>query len=300
MKFRWFIRSLNCELVFGLILFLGSGWAVAQAPTARNDVATIIRKSVEANDRDWKADPSFDYFERDRSPDGTKTYEVNNILGSPYERLIEINGRPLSAQQRDEEQKKFDAMLSQRRAETPEQRAQRIAKFEADRKRDHEMLEQLTKAFDFQLQGEQKIGRRKVYMLKATPRRGYHPPNRDTQVLPGMEGRLWIDEATYQWVKVEAHVIHPVAIEGFLAQVEPGTRFELEKAPVQGDIWLTTHYAMKASAKVLFVVPHHSQDDETYFNYHPSPATSSSQSSGSPQSIPTEASPYAHSRPANR
>ena len=300
MGFRFAVSNLKCELVFGLILFLGSSRAVAQSPAAHDDIATIIQRSVEANNRDWKADPSFDYFERDRSPDGTKTYAVTNILGTPYERLIEVNGKPLSAQQKDEEQKKFDAMVSQRRAETPEQRAQRIAKYEADRKRDYEMLEQVTKAFDFKLQGEQKIGQRKVYMLKATPHRGYHPPNRDTEVLPGMEGRLWIDEATYQWVKVEAHVIHAVSIEGFLAQVEPGTRFELEKAPVQDDIWLPIHYAMKASAKVLFLFPHHSQDDEAYFNYHPSPANSSNQSSESPQSTPNEASPYAHSRPANR
>ncbi|MGC2450625.1 MAG: hypothetical protein WA477_23450 [Candidatus Sulfotelmatobacter sp.] len=300
MKFRWVGGNLRYELVFGLILFMGSGWALAQNPAAQNDVVSIIQKSVEANDRDWKADPAFDYFERDRSPDGTKTYDVTNILGSPYERLIEINGKPLTARQRDEEQKKFDAMVSQRRAETPEQRKQRIAKYEADRSRDHEMLAQLTKAFDFKLQGEQKIAHRKVYVLKATPRRGYQPPNRDTEVLPGMEGRLWIDAVTCQWVKVEAHVIRPVSIEGFLAQVEPGTRFELEKAPVQDDIWLPIHYAMRASAKVFFLFPHHSQDDETYFNYHPSPATPSNQSSGSTQSTPTEASAYAHSRPANR
>lgn len=273
--------------------------AAAQKPAAQNDVVTIIQKSVEANNRDWDADPSFDYFESDRSPDGTRTYEVTNVLGSPYERLIEINGKPLSARQRDEEQKKFDAMLSQRRSESTEQRAQRIAKYEAGRKRDHAMLDQLTKAFDFQLQGEQKIGQRKVYVLRATPRRGYKPPNRDTEVLPGMEGRLWIDEATNQWVKVEAHVMHPVSIEGFLAQVEPGTRFELEKAPVQGDIWLPTHYSMRASARVFYLFPHHSQDDETYFNYHASRANSSNRLSGSSQSSLKESIAYAHSRPEN-
>jgi len=30
-----------------------------------------------------------------------------------------------------------------------------------------------------------------------------------------MEGKLWIDEKTFQWVKVEATVIRPVSIEGF-------------------------------------------------------------------------------------
>jgi len=38
-------------------------------------------------------------------------------------------------------------------------------------------------------------------VLKATPRPGYEPPNNEAKVLTGMEGKLWIDEKTFQWVK---------------------------------------------------------------------------------------------------
>ena len=78
-------------------------------------------------------------------------------------------------------------------------------------------MEQLTKALDFKLVGEQKLGPYEVYVLKATPRPGYEPPNIESKVLTGMEGKLWIDEKTFQWVKVEATVVRPVSIEGFLA-----------------------------------------------------------------------------------
>ncbi len=106
-----------------------------------------------------------------------------------------------------------------------------------------------------------------MWMLKATPRPGYNPPNMETQVLPGMEGELWIDQKTYNWVKVTAHVIHPVSIEGFLAEVEPGTRFELEKSPVGGGIWQITHFSMHSQAKVLHLFGRSSQEDDTYFDY---------------------------------
>lgn len=235
---------------------------------AQNDVAAIIRKSVQANDRDWAANPQFDYYERDRTSQGSKTYQVTMLYGTPYERLIEVNGEKLSPAQESAQQRKFRQAVSQRKRESPQQRKARIAKFEAGRRRDHVMLSQLTDAFNFAPQGEQQISGHKVYVLKATPRKGYRPPSRDCQVLPGMEGTLWIDESTFQWVKVEAHVTRPVEIEGFVAKVEPGTRFELEKMPVEGDIWLPTHYSMKASAKVLYLVPHHSQEDDSYFNYH--------------------------------
>ena len=79
-----------------------------------------------------------------------------------------------------------------------------------------------------------------------------------------MAGTLWIDTKTLQWVKVEAHVVRPVAIEGFLARVERGTYFELEKAPLSDGTWQFEHFAMRARAKVLFLFNHRSAVDETY------------------------------------
>jgi len=242
---------------------------------AQTNVETIIQRSVEANNRDWDADPQFDYTERDQEKGGSKTYEVTMLFGSPYQRLVAVNGRPLRDSQKAEEQKKFEHALAERRNETAEQRSKRVAKFEAERKRDHTMLEQLTKAFDFRLLGNEELKGHRVYLLAAKPRKGYHPPNRDSQVLPGMEGKLWVDRDSFQWVRVEAHVMHPVRIEGIVAEVEPGTEFELEKTPVSGNIWLSQHYAMRSNARVMFLVPHRTQEDVTYSNYH--------KSSGPPQ-----------------
>ena len=247
-----------------VVLLTSAAWAMAAAQT---DVATIIRKSVEANERDWAANPQFDYYEQDRTGQGSKTFQVTMLYGSPYERLVEVNGEKLKPGQQFEQQRKFGQAVAQRKAESAKQRRARIAKYQADRHRDHLILTQLTQGFNFSLQGEQELDGRKVYVLKATPRAGYRPPNRDCQVLPGMEGTLWIDQATFQWVKVEAHVMRPVEIEGFVAKVEPGTKFSLEKMPVEGDIWLPKRYTMTADARVLFLLPHHSQEDDSYFNY---------------------------------
>jgi len=79
---------------------------------------------------------------------------------------------------------------------------------------------------------------------------------------------MWIDQKTNEWVKVTAQVIRPVSIAGFLAEVEPGTQFELDRAPVTGGVWQPTHYWMRSKAKVLYMFNHASSDDETYFDYH--------------------------------
>jgi hypothetical protein len=207
---------------------------------------------------------------------------VTFFEGTPYQRLIAVNGKPLSAQQNAEEQKKQEQATAQRRSESSEDRQKRIEKYQKDRNRDNQMMDQLTKAFNFSLEGQRKVRGFTVWTLKATPKPGYNPPNMETQVLPGMEGELWIDQKTYNWVRVTAHVIHPVSIEGFLAQVQPGTRFELEKSPVGNGVWQPTHYSMRANAKVLHMFSHNSFDDETYFDYQPAGNSSanSNQTSG--------------------
>src|SRR4051794_29275802 len=103
LELRHIARISNPTAGLALTIFLICGWAVAQ-----ESVASILQKSVEANDRDWKAAPQYDYFERDRDPRGTKTYSVTNVLGSPYETLVAINEKELEGAQKSEEQRKFE------------------------------------------------------------------------------------------------------------------------------------------------------------------------------------------------
>jgi hypothetical protein len=184
------------------------------------------------------------------------------IDGSPYERLLEVSGKPVSGELQKQQQAQTD-----RRAESSQQRRDRIAKFKNEQARDHLMMAQLTEAFDFTLVGKSRVKGFHVYVLKATPRAGYKPPNRESQVLPGMQGEMWIDQKTYRWVKVTAKVIRPVSIEGFLAEVEPGTEFEIEKAPVDEGIWQITHFAVRSKARILHMINRSSEEDDTFFDF---------------------------------
>jgi hypothetical protein len=235
---------------------------------ANVDVSAIIKKSVAANQADFNAAPQYSYRTREKTEDGDKTHDVIMIDGSPYERLVAVDGNPISTEDAAKEQEKLNQARKERKAEASERRRQRIAKYEKDRQRDHAMMSQLTQAFTFKLLGQKKVRSYTVYVLRATPRRGYNPPNLETQVLTGMQGELWIDTKSYQWVKVTAEVIRPVSIIGFLAQVEPGTKFELEKMPVGDGIWMPMRFSMRSHAKVLYMFNRASQEDDTFSNYH--------------------------------
>jgi hypothetical protein len=231
------------------------------------DAAEIVRRSVQANQNDWNQLPHYDYFMREREEKGSKTYLSRMILGSRYNELVAVNDEPLPPEAAAREKQKFESEIRARQNETPERREERIKKFQKDIDRNDLFLAQLSQAFDFTLVKTDEIQGRKVYVLAAKPRRGYQPPNMQAKALTGMEGTMWIDAETFHWVKVQAQVVRPVSIEGFLARVERGTRFELDQIRVAEGLWLPSHFEMQSRAKVLLLFSRSDRDNKDYFDY---------------------------------
>jgi len=241
--------------------------AAPSANLATPDVSEIIRQSVAANHRNLVASADFDHCERVITRDGTKTYDVTMVMGTPYQRLTEINGQPLSDENQQREKQKLDAARAARERESADERATRLGKDDKDRRRNRLLLDQLPEAFTFTLEGEQKVGHFDAYVLRATPRRDYQPPTLESQVLTGMEGRFWIERNSFQWIKAEAAVVRPVSIASFLARVDPGTQFALEQTPVNSDVWMPAHFSMRTRGRLLFLLKQRTQVDATYYDY---------------------------------
>ena len=237
------------------------------------DVNDIVSRSVANNDANWKAAPLYGFKEHDVIAKGGKTtsltYEVTMIDGSPYDRTIAVDGKPLTAAELKEEFDKERRESERRRAETPAARRKRIEVYERGRRQDHDLMREMIDAFRFKLIGKEMMDGHECFRVEATPRPGYVPQSRDTKVLTGMRGTLWIDSAEYQWVKVTASVFRPVAFGLFIAHVEPGTEFTLEQTPVNGKLWLPSHFRNQVKATILLFWGRNSIDDKTYTDYHP-------------------------------
>lgn len=250
-----------------LMLALIASVAAQEAPPSAIDPAEIVRRSVEANQKDWNQLPHYDYFVREIEPRGSKTYLSRMILGSRYNELVAVNDQPLSPEGAAREKQRFENELSARQNETPERRRERIERFEKDRKRNEFFMSQLGLAFDFTMVKTDQIDGRRVYVLAAKPRSDYRPPNMEAKVLTGMQGTMWIDAEDFHWVKVQAQVVHPVSIEGFLARVERGTRFELDQTRIAEGVWLPRRFLMASHAKVLLLFSKSNREEETYSGY---------------------------------
>jgi hypothetical protein len=236
----------------------------------QTDPAEIIKRAAKANERDFQASPQFDCTVREVSKkDGTttdKTFDIRMIDGTPYRRLIAVNGKPLSAAAQNEERQKESRERERRSHESPSERKRRVSEYQKELNHDHLLMTEMTRAFTFTLAGEEQWNGHPVYVLDAIPRRDYKPPVRDARVLTGMKGRMWIEKTGYHWAKVEAEVMRPVTFGYFIAKVEPGTHFVLEQSPVSPQIWQPQRFGMSVASKVLWK-QRNSQSEETYTNY---------------------------------
>ncbi len=226
----------------------------------------IVHRSVQVNNADWKAQPDYSFRRSDVEGSLRQTFEVTMLQGSPYERLLALNDKPIGPDQQRQEQAKLEREIRGRHNETARQRHARIAKYEDDRAEANFLMRQMVSAFTFHLLGQEQIDGVDCYVLRATPNPAYRPPVEKARALTGMQGRMWIDKAHYHWVKIQARVTRPVAFGLFIAKVKPGTRFELEQTPV-GAVWLPKKFVQTVNASVLGFYAIQSQDETYWSNY---------------------------------
>ena len=236
----------------------------------------IIRKSITATKSDWAAASKYSYLDRDveskrHDPRMSKTYRVLMIDGSPYNFVTAIDDRPLSPEEKVAEQRKLQRASEKRQKESERERQKRIEKYRKDSERNHEMLQEMVDAFQFHVSGEAQVDGHACWVLDAEPKPGYEPSDHEGRVLKGMKGRLWIDKASYQWVKVHADVVKTVSFYGFLAKVGPGTEFDLEQTPVADDIWMPKVVNVRVRASALGFFNEDSEGHDTYRDYQPMP-----------------------------
>lgn len=253
------------------LIFLAT--AAAQPPDARE----IMRRSVEANDQNWKIARNYTFLERveEHQLDSAgriktkeiKTFDVTLLEGSPYRRLVERNDHPLAPDEKKKEQEKLTRSIAERSKETPAARGRRIAEYEKRREREREMMREVSNAFDFRMAGTQQIDGRECWIVEATPHPGYQPHSQSTKALPHLRGKLWVDRQTLQWAKVDAEVISPVSWGLFLLRLEPGAHIGMDQTRVNNEVWLPKRVVINASARIGFIKSLRIEQEVAYRNF---------------------------------
>lgn len=245
----------------GALLLLGL--APATALPAEADAREIIRRTVGADERNWKVARNYGFSERVDArrldPDGrvkskaVKLYDVMLLGGSPYRRLAGRDDCPLPPGDERKEQEKLARSIAERRKETAAQRALRLAEYESRPEWQREAWHELPEAFDFRLAGEEVWEGNSLYVIEATPRPGYQARSRTGKVLAHLQGKLWVDKQNYQLVKAEVEVVGTISARLFLVRLAKGSRAAIEQTWVNNEVWLPRRVQVSVSARLGLV-----------------------------------------------
>jgi hypothetical protein len=253
------------------ILLAAAGILHAQDPRE------IVRKSVELDQADWARMKDYTWIARqtDRSLDSrgnvksekTDEWETVVLYGEPHHRMLERDGKPLSADDQRKEQQKWHKAVAKLEHESPEQRARRESEYEKQREKDREFLREVPDLFDFKLLGDERIDGHDVWVISATPKPGYKPKHNDAKPLLKVRAKMWIDKAEYQWVRLEGETTATISFGLFIARLNPGAKLVFEQTRVNDEVWLPKREIISGAGRVGLVKKLAGEQEVTWNNY---------------------------------
>ena len=241
------------------------------------DAREIVRKSVELDLANWQRMKDYTWIAREteRSLDSSgrvksetdQAWETVVLYGEPHRRILERDCKPLSPADQRKEQEKLDKAVAKLERETPAQRERRVADYEKERAKDREFLREVTDLYNFRLEGEETIDGHKVWVISATPNPGYQAKHREAKALQKIQGKLWIDQAEYQWVRLEAQTTATISFGLFLARLSPGAKIIFESTRVNDEVWLPKREWARGAARLGLVKKLSMEQEVTWNNY---------------------------------
>ena len=183
----------------------------------------------------------------------SKVTEYLWVDGSRYKRLVEENGKPLSGGPALREQRKLDEEMARRRHESAGDREKRLADDVRRRQESRQTRDEVIKAFNFRLLGEEIVGGVKCWKVAADPKPGYVGQTRISKMFPKMRGIIWVHQQGFEWLRVEVETLDAITFGGFLAKLDKGARFNLEQMRVNEELWALRQLNTRVTARALIM-----------------------------------------------
>jgi len=189
----------------------------------------------------------------------SETSQLSFYKGNRVRRLIEKNGKPLSADEQADEDKKAQKRVSEIEKEiakieartvkqsangTPEEENRRISSAEVLR------ASRLVNPRRERFRGRDVI----VFDFEPNPAFDFKNAKSFLKFFGKVGGAMWIDENDKQVARIEAVLFNNFKVGGgLLANLQKGASFTLEQERVNEEIWLPSSADINLSVKVLLV-----------------------------------------------
>lgn len=240
-------------------------------------IRELLRRAEEKDIQNDKLQRDYTYVEREERHhlDGhgavkkteSRTSEILEIYGEPVERLTAKDDKPLPADEAKKEDEKIQKVIDKRRSESEEARRKRLAHEEKEREDDRKFVLEVADAFNFRLVGSEVVDGHHTWVLDGEPRPGYEPKSREAKMLNKVKGRIWIDKAEAQWVKLDITTLDTISFGLVLARIHKGTRVQVELTQVNDEVWLPKRVEAHVDLRLVLFKNYDEDVEQVYRDY---------------------------------
>jgi hypothetical protein len=183
--------------------------------------------------------------------------------GLIFSRLLEKDGAPPTAKDRDRDEERHARALRRR------EESQRTGRTSSE---DRSLSKEILERFDFRIEGRELLNGRNTLRVALAPKA--NPPkerNQIDKVLNRLRGQVWLDEALYDLVRADVHLTEPVRFYAILG-IARKLHVVYDAQLVDGQVWFpaTVDIAIDARRLVSQVRTHQT---ERFFNFKRHEAT---------------------------
>jgi hypothetical protein len=220
-------------------------------PSSAMDATALVRRAVQNRLDAEKIHRLVRYVihRTDERHDTTK--EIIESVDGDVARLVEVDGKPLSAEADRAELDRLDTL-----AVHPEVQEHRHKGEQKDSERVDRLMALLPDAFLYRYEGMTSCAAGPCIRLSFTPNPHFTPPNLEADLLRGVAGEVWIDLTQERLTRLEGHFIADVDFGfGILGKLNKGGTVLLEQTDVGGKDWELTSLTLHVTGKALMVKP---------------------------------------------
>jgi hypothetical protein len=249
--------------VLGVVVSMGV--VRVEAQTAQFDAVGLVRRAVQHRLAEDKSHRPMRYVLRKTDGRRETVKVIVETKDGDVARLIEVDGRPLSA-----EADRVELDRLQNLAEHPELQEHRHRSEVKDEVRVDRLMGMLPDAEIYTFEGMVACDAGQCYKLSFAPNPKFEPPDMEADVLKGAAGEVLIDKEQERLVRLNARFVADVDFGfGILAKVNKGGTAELRQTDVGGHEWELTGLKVRMTGRALLVKSLDIELDEETSGYTP-------------------------------
>lgn len=211
------------------------------AMSANDLVRAVVAQELKAQDTGhsrWM-------YRVDKEEQGRKkTIEVVQTEQGSLDRLVAIDGHPLSPKEQQGEKQRIEDLVTN---PASQQRLEQARRKDAEQCR--AFFKMIPDALAFSYAGRDGH----IIKLNYRPNTSFQPPSREARVFNEMEGEMWIDEQQQRLARMHGQLIADVKFAGgVLGHLEKGGHFHIEQRELLPGEWDVSLMEVDMKGKVLF------------------------------------------------